>query len=213
MGANRKLLATVLCATAALAVAIPAQAQVYLGAGVGVSQGKFKSSDFSLDDSEIHESDSESDTAYKLIVGYKFNKNFAVEGGYTNLGKFDYKYTGTGSLAGDTGKVKYDADAWHVSAVGILPFAERFSLFGKLGIAATKAKNHYDVNAPALGLVESGSESKSRTNLLVGVGLGYDVSKNINVRTEYEDYGRLGNSNDTGRVRASVWSLGMNYQF
>ena len=92
MGANRKLLATVLCATAALAVAIPAQAQVYLGAGVGVSQGKFKSSDFSLDDSEIHESDSESDTAYKLIVGYKFNKNFAVEGGYTNLGKFDYKY-------------------------------------------------------------------------------------------------------------------------
>mgnify|MGYP000848929514 CR=1 FL=1 len=211
--ANNKLMAILLGAFGIFAVALPAQAQVYVGAGVGVSQGKFKNSDFSLGDPLISESNDESDTAYKLIVGYKFNPYFAVEGGYTNLGKFDYRYTGTGALAGDAGKAKYKADAWHASAVGILPFAERFSLFGKLGLAATNAKNSWDVNAPALGLVDSGSERKSRTNLLYGVGLGYDVTKNVNVRAEYEDYGRLGNENDTGRVRASVWSLGVNYGF
>lgn len=210
---GKKIIASMLCAIGALAVAMPVQAQVYVGGGVGVSKGSFKNSDFSLGDPEIRESNDDSDTAYKLVVGYKFNPYFAVEGGYTNLGQFDYKYTGVGTLAGDTGKVKYKADAWHASAVGILPFAERFSLFGKLGVAATNAKNSFDVNAPALGIVDSGSERKSRTNLLLGVGLGYDVTKNINVRAEYEDYGRLGNSGDTGRVNASVWSLGMNYQF
>lgn len=211
--ANSKLLVALLGGVGIFAVAIPAQAQVYVGAGAGVSQGKFKNSDFSLNDPQISESNDESGTAYKLVAGYQFNSYFAVEGGYTNLGKFNYGYTGVGALAGDTGKVSYKADAWHASVVGILPFAERFSLFGKLGIAATNAKGSFNINAPAFGLVGSGSERKSRTNALLGVGLGYDLSKNINLRAEYEDYGRLGNESDTGRVSASVWSLGLNYKF
>ena len=34
--------------------------------------------------------DDDRDTGYKLLAGRKFNSNFAVEGGYFNLGKFGY---------------------------------------------------------------------------------------------------------------------------
>src|SRR5688500_2918676 len=34
--------------------------------------------------------DDDTDTGFKLLAGRKFNRNFAVEGGYFNLGKFGY---------------------------------------------------------------------------------------------------------------------------
>ena len=37
--------------------------------------------------------DDDRDTGYKLFGGYKFNRNFAVEGGYFNLGKFGFTTT------------------------------------------------------------------------------------------------------------------------
>ena len=37
--------------------------------------------------------DSRDDFAYKIFGGYKFNKFFAVEGGYFNLGQFGYTVT------------------------------------------------------------------------------------------------------------------------
>src|SRR5205085_1339549 len=58
-----------------------------LGAGLSVSS-------FSKDDS---------DTGYKLFGGYQFNENFALEGGYFDLGKFGYTATTipAGTLSGD----------------------------------------------------------------------------------------------------------------
>jgi OOP family OmpA-OmpF porin len=37
------------------------------------------------------------DTAYKIFGGYQFNRNFALEGGYFNLGKFTYNAAPTRS--------------------------------------------------------------------------------------------------------------------
>ena len=38
------------------------------------------------------ESIEKNSTAYKLQLGYRINPNFAIEGGYLNLGKFAYAY-------------------------------------------------------------------------------------------------------------------------
>lgn len=46
------------------------------------------------------------DTGYKLFGGYQFNKNFALEGGYFDLGKFGFTATTVlaGTLSGNPGR-------------------------------------------------------------------------------------------------------------
>src|SRR5450759_3431255 len=58
------------------------------------------------------------DTGFKLFGGYKINKNFAVEGGYFDLGRFGFTATTpAGTLSGNI-KLK----GLNLDAVGILPF-------------------------------------------------------------------------------------------
>src|SRR5262245_28203294 len=59
-----------------------------------------------------------SDIGVGVNVGYRLNRNFAVEGAYTDLGKFHFS-----SAAGD-GDVKPTAVS--LSAVGILPLQSSF---------------------------------------------------------------------------------------
>ena len=67
----------------------------YIGFGIGPSKAK-------IHDARISEQlagsglattsidDDDKDVAFKLFGGHKFNRNFAVEGGYFNLGKFGF---------------------------------------------------------------------------------------------------------------------------
>lgn len=187
----------------------------YGGASLGQSKNRFSSSDFSFGSPTlVAESKDQTDTGYKLTLGYQFNPNLAVEGSFADLGEFHYTYTGIGAWAGLDGEGDYTVRAWTLAAVGSLPLTEQFSVFGKIGAAATKAKSSIDHNIPAV-LALGGSTS--RTNLLWGVGARYDFTKTLGVRAEYEDYGRVGNKLDvaggTGRAKASLFSVGLDVRF
>ncbi|MDR0480377.1 MAG: outer membrane beta-barrel protein, partial [Gallionellaceae bacterium] len=78
----------------------------------------------------------DSDTAYKLQLGYQFNKYFALEGGYFDLGKAGVN----GQFTGGRYDFTFKASGVNVSALGILPLSDDFSIFGKLGAAYTSAK-------------------------------------------------------------------------
>lgn len=185
----------------------------YGGASLGQSKNRFSSSDFSLNlPTQVAESKDQTDTGYKLTLGYRFNPNLAVEGSFADLGKFHYSYTGTGASTGESGEMDYKVRAWTLAAVGSLPLTGQFSVFGKIGAAATKAKLNADINAPSLGFVGSVNDSQSRTSLLWGVGARYDFTETFGIRTEYENYGRVGNE-DTGRAKASLFSVGLDVRF
>ena len=69
--------------------------------------------------------DDDSDTAWKLFGGYQFHRNFAVEGGYFDLGRYDYGYTtGAGAFSGST-----RLQGLNLDLVGTLPLTDRFSAF------------------------------------------------------------------------------------
>src|SRR6476646_6634438 len=72
-----------------------------------------------------------SDTAFDVNLGYRLNRNFALEGAYTDLGKFHFS-------SADDCDVKPKAVS--LSAVGILPLQSNFSLYFKDGIAHTETK-------------------------------------------------------------------------
>ncbi|MEY3201938.1 MAG: hypothetical protein RIR70_1488 [Pseudomonadota bacterium] len=147
------------------------------------------------------------DVGYKLQVGYQFNPNFAIEGGYVNLGKFGYSASLTGGSGGGDAKV----DGWNIGLLGTLPLANNFGVFAKLGTIDAKVKTRiYAVGTGGSGSIDE-SSTKWKTNL--GLGGTWMVSKNLGVRLEYEEFWKLGDKDTTGESDVSMLSIGLSYHF
>ncbi len=123
------------------------------------------------------------DTAYKLFGGYQFNRNFALEAGYFNLGKFGFS-ANTAPLGTFNGQVKIQG--FNVDLVGTLPLTERFSVFARAGAQAAKTGDTYGGNRPISAF--NPSPSKREVNYKAGVGLQFEVNPSFLVRAEAERY-------------------------
>jgi OOP family OmpA-OmpF porin len=142
----------------------------------------------------------------KIFGGYQFNRNFALEGGYFDLGKFGY--TADTVPAGTlTGKLK--ARGLNLDAVGILPITDKFSAFGRFGV------NYADVRDSFAGTgavrVTNPNPSKRAANVKFGGGLQYAFTDALAVRGEVERYrinDAVGNKGDIDMV-----SIGLVYSF
>ena len=117
------------------------------------------------------------DTAWKLFGGYMFSPNLGIEGAYVNLGEVSYSGEFFGSPV--TGG-KVEITGFTIAALGNLPINEQFSVFGKLGLFVWEAEAS-DITG---GLPFS--DKADGTDLMFGVGLGYQFSRNLGVRAEYE---------------------------
>lgn len=147
------------------------------------------------------------DTGYKVQLGYQFNPNWAVEGGYVDLGKTTYSATYTGGAA----TVSAKATGWNVAAVGMLPIDNAFALFGKLGVIYGKV----EVNASATGPggAASASDSAAKWKPNYGIGATYNFNKNMAVRAEYEQFNKLGDSSTIGTSNVDLFSVGIAVKF
>ena len=184
---------------AALAlVSSPALAQdqkgFYLGAGLGMSTIKDACTDVpagvSCDDK---------DTATKFFGGYQFNRNFALELGYTDLGKASASFPGLGSAS-------VESSGFEVLALGIAPLSASWSIYGKAGIYL------WDVDLKdSTGTIGSASESGS--SLTYGLGVGWDITKNFGLRFEYQVYNDVGDEDTTGESNVNVLGANLLYRF
>ena len=146
------------------------------------------------------------DLGFKVFGGYQYNKYFAVEGGYFDLGQFGFN-TSTipaGTLSGDI-KLK----GLNLDAVGILPITEKFSVFGRIGVTHTQANDSF-VGTGAVNVLNPNPNSRE-TNLKVGLGLQYALTDSLTLRSEIERYridDAVGNKGDVDLV-----SVGLVYRF
>lgn len=155
----------------------------------------------------------ERDTAYKLQAGYRIHRNFAVEGGYVNLGKFN----ATASLLDperSSLRSDFKADGWNLVAVGILPLIQDFAVYGKAGTiyATSTSTQRFSGNlfpAPGSNLTHKHSEF----DWTYGLGLQYDVNKNVAVRGEWERFDRLRSSTTGSDHDTDTYSIGLIYKF
>mgnify|MGYP003385102909 CR=1 FL=1 len=176
---NKIAIAALLTAfVAAPAVAADSYGNAYVGIKVGQAKTNFDNISLTKD----------SPMAYGIFGGSQFNKNFAVEAEYTDLGK--------GEFAGGEAK----SSAWGLSVVGSVPIGNNFSLYGKLGVARA--------NTDA-----SGSASAKHTGATYGLGGNFDVSPSVGLRLSYERY-NLGDSAATfPSGKADVLALGAVLKF
>ena len=151
-------------------------------------------------------SDDKRDAGYKIFGGYQFNRNFAVEGGYFDLGRFGF--TATTVPAGTLfGNIKLRG--LNLDLVGTVPITEKFSAFGRVGLDYAQARDNFTGNG-AVSVLNS-SPSKRDTNLKFGLGLQYAFTPTLDMRLEAERYrinDAVGNKGDIDLV-----SLGLVYRF
>jgi OOP family OmpA-OmpF porin len=150
--------------------------------------------------------DDDRDRGFKLFGGYQVNKYFAVEAGYFDLGQFGFvaNTVPTGSLSGDI-KIK----GLNLDAVGTLPITEKFSAFGRLGVAYAHTDGSF-VGTGAVNVLNP-SPSARDTNLKVGLGVQYAFTEALSLRAEIERYrinDAVGNKGDV-----DLASIGLVYRF
>jgi OOP family OmpA-OmpF porin len=118
-----------------------------------------------------------------LDAGYRFNRNFALEGSADRLGDFS---------------PDYNVRALSLSAVGLLPLANQFSLYGKAGLARTHA--------------ETGGTSDDANGLVFGAGVRYDLNQQWFTKAGWDHYAKVGGA-DTGSGHADAFTVGVGLQF
>lgn len=212
-----RVLPAALCSTLLLSTGAQAAEGFYVLGSVG--QSRFdddaiskSDKDFIFDNTVGIDSNSSSqddkDTGYKMQLGYQFSENFAVEGGYTDLGEEVYtaRYDD-----GITGKMKTSAKGWNVDAVLILPIDSGFSFFAKLGAIAAEVEQKISFEAD--GAYGSETLDDTKVKAKAGLGIAYNIVQGLSARAEYEHYAKLGDEDETGEINADVFSLGLSYQF
>jgi OOP family OmpA-OmpF porin len=144
--------------------------------------------------------------AFKVFGGYQFNRHFALEGGYFDLGRFGYHATTVpaGTLDGNI-RLK----GLNLDAVGILPITGKLSAFGRVGVNYAQARDHFSGSGAVNGLTPA--PEKRDTNIKFGLGLQYAFTEALDLRVEAERYrinDAIGNRGDVDMV-----SVGLVYRF
>jgi OOP family OmpA-OmpF porin len=176
----KKSVASLIMGTA-LITSVPVMAQGgFIGASIGGSYVEVDAAAFKG-----------SDTAFKIFGGYRFNKNFAIEAFFVDAGE------------PDDGPLSVDASAFGVSAVGIIPVAAQFELFGKIGLAAWDA----DFKDPLGTYPDDGSD------LTYGIGGAWILNKQVSIRAEWEFIDIEADIGGAVDADTDILSIGVQYNF
>lgn len=120
--------------------------------------------------SEIDVDDADADdTSFRIGGGYRVNQNFAVEGFYIDYGEAEDTVGGLDA--------SIEATAFQFQAVGLFPVNPTVDLYGKVGLAIWDAEACIEI---------FGCEDDDGTDLVFGFGAGFNVSKAVAIRAEYE---------------------------
>jgi OmpA-OmpF porin, OOP family len=184
----------ILVALAAMALSSLASAQTYGVVSFGGSKVAI--------DCEGAEKCDESGTSFKLLGGYKFSPNVALEGGYMSFGKAKF------ADAGDTGSVSVGGfgigGAFHQELSPNWMFVARAGL----GFMTTKLA----ANVAGVG---SGSTSDNNVAVYGGLGLGYKINKQMSIDASWDfSKGKYNKDGfDLGSANVNAYSIGMTFAF
>ena len=187
-------------ALAASGLALPAAAQWYAGGGLGVANGSLGGSSGAL---ALAARDSRS-TSFKLLGGYQFTPNWGLEMQFADLGRFGYSAC-SGAVCGSGNAALRQSS---MAAVGSLPLSNNYYLMAKLGAT----RNQVHGGDFCAGAVCAGGVGGSRSDLISGIGLGYNFSPRVSLRLEYENFGKLVAGNGFA-AKGDNWAATLRYSF
>ncbi len=197
----------------------PAKAQAgwYIGVTLGSSNANLSPDVVAVTGatSSVFQTDSR-DPGFKVFAGYRLHRHFAVEGGYAWLGEFQattqVTAPGTGALNALTANIR--VIGLYFDAVGILPVGDRFAAFAKVGWLGSETRTVRSVSGTATPAPGSDTNaSTDQANLSYGLGVQYDLEKNVTLRVVWERYVKVGDTPGTGEFNLDLYSGGLLFRF
>ena len=183
----------------------------YLGAGIGKSRANIDQQQIAQDlqNAGFVVNDvrrDRRDDSYKLYAGYQLFPYLAVEGGFFDLGTFNFQadtlpislYTGETAIKGV-----------NLDVVGTLPLSEQLSALAKLGVTYNDSDTRFSSNG--LVGVNNFSSSTHHSSYQYGIGLAYQFTQALALRLEAERYridDLVGHKGDI-----DVMTLGVTYRY
>ena len=203
--------ASVLSSAGVQAAEPTAGATWYLGAGAGQSRAKIADGTFTSALSGTGAtiatiSRDETETSYKFFMGYQYNPYLAFEGGVFNLGS--YTFGATTAPAGTLNGALKNTVGSNLDVLGTLPLGERFSLLARAGVQSSKTRDLFSATGLTLA---APTPSKNLIGYKYGVGAGFDFTKNVGVRADWERY-RVGDG-FSGKMNVDLYTLNLLYKF
>lgn len=214
MNANKLVrLAVLLCAAGVSGPnAVAADSNWYAGANVGLSQANidtgriareltgagFTIGSVTADDSHM---------GGKLFAGYQFHRNFAIEGGYVDLGRFTYTATTTAPTGVLDAKMRRQGA--NLDLVGNMPITGSLSALGRVGVVYTSVRD--SLTGTGGVVVPFPNPGKGDTSAKFGLGLQYDLSKGVGLRGEIERYQISDSAGNVGTIE--MYSAGLVVKF
>ena len=180
-------------AIAGAAFSLPASAQLsmpslssaYIGAELGQSDADYDCGGANCD---------LKDNAWRVFGGFQLNRTFSAELGYANLGEANFDF-------GAFGSVTAEATAWDLSAIGALPVGP-VSIYGRLGLYRAEVESRDTV---------LGTSDDSSNGLLWGLGVLFDINKNLGIRGEWRQYNGIESGDEDADI--NVISVGVLWRF
>lgn len=156
---------------------------------------------------------SEDGFTYDLAVGYQIWRFLAVEAAYVDLGDAEYTanvLANDGTSSGDVNaKLTTDSAGPTLSALGILPIAAGWEVYGRAGVYF--ASNDVTTRLSTATSTGSIDDSSNSQEFLWGVGLGFAMGE-YTTRLEYQQFVDVGDDT-TGEVSVDRIVLGAIYRF
>lgn len=160
----------------------------------------------------------DSSGVWAVNVGYQWNRYFAVEIGYLDLGSAVYtaQFTNSDGNAATVDPAysfgaRFENSGPTLAAVGIFPFGDKFEIHGRGGVLFSRSRFTLPVVNTAVTtstpLTLTSREARERTSdFFVGVGGGWNINQDFTLRADYQRYLDVGD-NDTGEADIDVVSL------
>jgi OOP family OmpA-OmpF porin len=140
-----------------------------------------------------------SPVALKLFGGAQLSEQFGIEAGYGDFGT--WKIANPAS-AGQQ-EVRITSSVWYLAGKGSLALNQRFSVFGKLGIAGNRFNRSDSATAA--------TSNFSSLRPMLGFGAEYNITKSVAAVLEYEYFGE--SSSPTQSYTQQKLELGLKYHF
>ena len=141
-------------------------------------------------------------TGYKALLGYQMSDMWAIEGGYFNLGRFNFggDVTPPGRLNGSLRAQGFNADL-----VARMPLTQNLSALARVGGIYARTNDHFEGSGSAQPI--NTSPMTRGKGYKAGLGLNYAISSTLSLRAEaerYRVYDAIGNRGNINLVSVGL---------
>lgn len=160
---------------------------IYLGFNLGQASYDVTLNDFAvLNDGTLTSPGlDDTDSSYRLTIGYQLLPYFSLEGGYIDFGSFSATATsdGTGIYPPGIFSTITSTDGFFIDVKGQIPINEQFSLYGTYGLLSWKSET---LLSASTGTPERNENDDNDS--FFGIGGSFNIYDTLALNVDYTFY-------------------------